>query len=1102
MTKPSNHTKNAALVLGMHRSGTSCFTRCLNILGYSVPSTLIGIDDSNKSGHWESRKIARLNDTILAKLNLTWSSWDIANLDLLRREDLNNFKADILSTLKSEFKKTDTIVVKEPRICRFSNLYVEALEQLDYNTHTFMIIRNPLEVIDSLSNRNNISKSDGAFLWLRYNLDAEYASRNAKSPRVFLDFHQLIESPVETFTSLEAKLSLEYPQALKDVSQRLVDFVSPSEKNHRYSVEHVSHDELTRDWIEDAYSALLILCNNPNSKGSFETLDRIRAEFDIASPHMLKMIKSKNQTHKETLEELNLQISKQEKNVNKLSAAFEKTDKELSDTQQMLSIAKSNESKSTSKLRDTENLLNKKNTSIEVLERELSAVQNALSTTKSKNEKLRDIESQLEQRNASLKALKLELGTVQSTLSITKSKNEKLRDIESQLEQRNASLKALKTELGTVQSTLSITKSKNEKLRDIESQLEQRNASLKALKVEFSALQNALSVSKSDNNRRREIERRLDEKNKSYKALEIKLSEVNKALAISDSRNNELASEILKIENLQQENALLLKTKEQELNALQGLKLKLVSQKSKRKDAEKLLEKINLKLKNTTANATELEKKLSASEQELSDANEKLIQVEGESNQLEATLEARGREYGKLKSAAKTLEVNLNKSKQAFNELENHHKSKIKILSDTKSELQKLTDKAKELRKLNRDLQKDKWNLQDQVRFYKDQVEAYHNSTSWRITAPIRGIKNILRSIKHSLLNIKTPQKLNNFSDYKKQNSEDLISEKLDESFPEMSDKDNLNLIKQSKLFDANFYSTQYPDLINNETQPLDHYYFHGWKEGCNPSATFNTLAYIAANPSIKGSSNCPLVHFIVNNKNLIQNFNTSNENRNNDFGKIVVFTALAGEYDELKPPLQISENVDYVYFSEKEIPGLSVWKHRPFDYFDFEPSRTARFVKTHPHIYFKNYDWAIWIDANIQLNCMPEDLIHDHNDKNNLILFEHPYRDCIYQEGHECIKRNKDTSNLLSEQLKRYERANFPAHAGLYETGVSIFKPKDTVTIELMNIWWREILMGSKRDQVALPIALKESNAKAGQMSNPGICVRTDPRFIYFSHL
>ena len=59
-------------VLGMHRSGTSLLARLLNLLGCKLPKDLLGANESNPSGHWESLKAIEINDALLRALGRRW----------------------------------------------------------------------------------------------------------------------------------------------------------------------------------------------------------------------------------------------------------------------------------------------------------------------------------------------------------------------------------------------------------------------------------------------------------------------------------------------------------------------------------------------------------------------------------------------------------------------------------------------------------------------------------------------------------------------------------------------------------------------------------------------------------------------------------------------------------------------------------------------------------------------------------------------------------------------------------------------------------------------------------------------------------------------
>ncbi|MEM6678118.1 MAG: hypothetical protein AAF675_09620 [Pseudomonadota bacterium] len=276
-----------ALVLGMHRSGSSAVTRVLSYLGYALPKTLIPGNLSNRRGHWESRPIARLNDDYLSAADLVWSDWVSGLLPRMRSAVMRDYEADIRAHVIDEFPGRQPAVLKDPRICRLMPRYRGALERSG-PLHAVIPVRNPLEVISSLMQRNAMSEANAGLIWLRYHLDAVEGSEGL--PRAFLAYEKLLDAPEETLAKVEATLDIAYPvplhQALDDIRRHL----DPALRSHRRSVEEVIEHNLTRGWISDTYSALRLLTEDPASKRPLETLARIRREVVAAEPMLSHII--------------------------------------------------------------------------------------------------------------------------------------------------------------------------------------------------------------------------------------------------------------------------------------------------------------------------------------------------------------------------------------------------------------------------------------------------------------------------------------------------------------------------------------------------------------------------------------------------------------------------------------------------------------------------------------------------------------------------------------------------------------------------------------------------------------------------------------------
>lgn len=71
-------------------------------------------------------------------------------------------------------------------------------------------------------------------------------------------------------------------------------------------------------------------------------------------------------------------------------------------------------------------------------------------------------------------------------------------------------------------------------------------------------------------------------------------------------------------------------------------------------------------------------------------------------------------------------------------------------------------------------------------------------------------------------------------------------------------------IIKNSGLFDEEFYLSTYQDVKNAGIDPIKHYVKSGSKENRNPNSSFNTKFYVTENPNVKYSNTNPLVHYII----------------------------------------------------------------------------------------------------------------------------------------------------------------------------------------------------------------------------------------------
>lgn len=359
------------------------------------------------------------------------------------------------------------------------------------------------------------------------------------------------------------------------------------------------------------------------------------------------------------------------------------------------------------------------------------------------------------------------------------------------------------------------------------------------------------------------------------------------------------------------------------------------------------------------------------------------------------------------------------------------------------------------------------------------------NSTAWRMTRPLRSLISRLRGGRGALRQTTTPA------------TPTPLETEDDKPRPKVT-QDQIDRLSGSALFDEQYYVKRYPEAATDPGGPAAHYLSIGWRKGYDPSATFVTQAYEHSHADLLDPNTCPAVDFLDRHSEIYEMMNGPKGSS----PRIAVFSAMVGSYDHIKEPMGPTDGVDFFMFTDGTVPPGSVWQKRALEYVDADPTRSARFVKTHPHLYFADYDFAIWVDANLTLKTHPRDLLALVDENKPVHSWKHPLRICVYEEARTCMELNKDDNEIVRADIERLEKDGFPRHAGLIETSVFVTTMRHPDVPKLFTDWWARIESGSRRDQLSLPPALRAVGADIGFIAPERICMRTDPRIMYERHI
>jgi O-antigen biosynthesis protein len=324
--------------------------------------------------------------------------------------------------------------------------------------------------------------------------------------------------------------------------------------------------------------------------------------------------------------------------------------------------------------------------------------------------------------------------------------------------------------------------------------------------------------------------------------------------------------------------------------------------------------------------------------------------------------------------------------------------------------------------------------------------------------------------------------------------------------------------IYRSRKFDPQFYYSRNPDVASTGLDPLVHYLAHGESEGRSPSPALsgkrlaemfegrvrsrrNRLAAL-----VRGELPPKLVDHSLPAENATagdegwQLPEVRPQASDQVVKTIVVYTAIFDGYDKLTQPDVVNNSVDYVCFSDRQIPESGAWQVRSLDYFDSSPRRMARYAKLHPHRYFPDYEWSLWVDGRVAPRIDPLSLTQRQGD-GALFAFHHPDRSNPYDEATEVIRLQLDRKETVEAQMNRYEEQGFRSDVLLHETNVLLRRHMSPSVIHQSHLWWSEIERGSIRDQLSFDYAAWKTGVEIVPLADRGVNVRNDARFRISKH-
>ncbi|MDD2564680.1 MAG: class I SAM-dependent methyltransferase, partial [Salinivirgaceae bacterium] len=610
--------------------------------------------------------------------------------------------------------------------------------------------------------------------------------------------------------------------------------------------------------------------------------------------------------------------------------------------------------------KDSQKILEKVNLEKEKSTRLASQLQDHKIAIEKKNEKIVEIENKIKSEKEAINKLLNQLNEYKNTVA---NKNEKIGKLD-------LTLKKFEDTIAHKNSKITLFE---EKIQEFKETVQKRNSKIEVLLSKIEDLRSSID-SKNDRiliqqQKIGEFDRTVAKRNDKIEKLEQRQIEIERLLSEVQEKNNALiqVEEALRIEIEQKDSVIqsrernsdnlnqLLQAKNSEICEI-GKENKHYQEKTVQQQKEILL----------------LLQEVKALKSEIGSKSEAISELELKSQLLGNRLE-------KTSENVETLTQKSNK----FIRLAQERKERIiayKLTVERREDkIEKLSRQVEQFRKEARSRSNQQEKLVQKLDHAKFVIKSLTNSFSWKITMPLRFIGKVIRFIFGILVLL---AKITLFT----------VTFRFGKTKKELRIIKHKRIIRKSGLFDIDWYLMRYPDVRKVGIDPIVHYLQYGALEGRNPNSSFDSNAYLEHYSDVVEAGINPLVHYVLFGKKegrilfqskkqqslkidpingikqvlnpdyqiaeseLLAKVRLYNSQKNSRKAKVVVYTAIIGGYDIPIIPETIVNEWDYVLFTETEILGEHVFEIRKSTYQDGDPTRVARYIKTHPHEFFPKH--------------------------------------------------------------------------------------------------------------------------------------------------
>lgn len=265
--------KQAVLILGSGRSGTSVMTKCINLMGISLgtDNLLAPSKKINPKGYFENKDVIKIHKSLGSRVRYRPAFKGYYDSPKIKKD-----RADLTNYLKNFFENEQYLAIKDPRMNDYIELWQHVLADVDVLPAEIVLLRNPMDVVHS---NERAWHRDTTLAMRQWQVRTLLSLRDSdRTHRILVTYEDLFGQTLTTLKRIATQFDLPWTDDEAALQAKIDDFIDPALQKSD-SGESLADFEARTD-VEPDVKALYLLGRQAAADPDFFASEEFQQKID------------------------------------------------------------------------------------------------------------------------------------------------------------------------------------------------------------------------------------------------------------------------------------------------------------------------------------------------------------------------------------------------------------------------------------------------------------------------------------------------------------------------------------------------------------------------------------------------------------------------------------------------------------------------------------------------------------------------------------------------------------------------------------------------------------------------------------------------------